>query len=118
MNDNDEELATMGTALALLMLAIASEVGATAALPRTEGFTHLVWTPIVLLGYALSIWLLALVVREMPVSIAYAIWAGLGTALIAVVGVLLLGESWDLTTVVALSMIVVGVVVLNLHGAH
>jgi multidrug transporter EmrE-like cation transporter len=108
----------MGTALALLMLAIASEVGATAALPRTEGFTHLVWTPIVLLGYALSIWLLALVVREMPVSVAYAIWAGLGTALIAVVGVVLLGESWDLTTVVALSMIVVGVVVLNLHGAH
>ena len=53
----------MGTALALLMLAIATEVGATAALPRTEGFTHLVWTPIVLLGYALSIWLLALVVR-------------------------------------------------------
>jgi multidrug transporter EmrE-like cation transporter len=105
-------------ALALLMLAIATEVGATAALPRTEGFTHLVWTPVVLLGYALSIWLLALVVREMPVSIAYAIWAGLGTALIAVVGVLLLGESWDLTTVAALSMIVVGVVVLNLHGAH
>ena len=108
----------MGMALALLLLAIATEVGATAALPRTEGFTHLVWTPIVLLGYALSIWLLALVVREMPVSIAYAIWAGLGTAMIAVVGVLLLGESWDLTTVAALSMIVVGVVMLNLHGAH
>jgi len=116
--ETDKELAIMGTALALLMLAIATEVGATAALPRTEGFTHLVWTPIVLLGYALSIWLLALVVREMPVSIAYAIWAGLGTAMIAVVGVLLLGESWDLTTVAALSMIVVGVVVLNLHGAH
>ena len=108
----------MGTAMALLMLAIGAEVGATAALPRTESFSHPVWTPIVLLGYALSIWLLALVVREMPVSIAYAIWAGLGTALIAVVGVLLLGESWDLTTVAALSMIVVGVVVLNLHGAH
>ena len=108
----------MGTALVLLMLAIATEVGATAALPRTESFTHPVWTPIVLLGYAVSIWLLAIVVRDMPVSIAYAIWAGLGTALIAVVGVTWLGESWDLTKVAALAMIVVGVVVLNLHGAH
>jgi multidrug transporter EmrE-like cation transporter len=50
-------------------------------------------------------------------SVAYAIWAGMGTALIAVVGVVLLCESWDLTKVAALSMIVVGVVVLNLHGA-
>jgi multidrug transporter EmrE-like cation transporter len=105
-------------ALVLLMLAIATEVGATAALPRTESFTNLVWTPVVLLGYAVSIWLLALVVREMPVSIAYAIWSGMGTALIAVIGIVLLGESWDVAKVAALAMIVVGVVVLNLHGAH
>jgi small multidrug resistance pump len=108
----------MGMALVLLMLAIATEVGATAVLPRTDSFTHLVWTPIVLLGYAVSIWLLAVVVREMPVSVAYAIWSGMGTALIALVGVMWLGESWDLTKVAALGMIVVGVVVLNLHGAH
>jgi small multidrug resistance pump len=106
----------MGTAMALLMLAVGAEVGATAALPRTESFHHPVWTPIVLIGYAVSIWLLALVVRQMPVSVAYAIWAGMGTALIAVVGVVLLGESWDLVKVAALAMIVVGVVVLNLHG--
>jgi small multidrug resistance pump len=105
-------------ALVLLMLAIATEVAATAALPRTESFTNLLWTPMVLLGYAVSIWLLAIVVREVPVSVAYAIWSGMGTALIAVVGVMWLGESWDLTKVAALGMIVVGVVVLNLHGAH
>jgi len=108
----------MGMALVLLMLAIATEVGATAALPRTEGFTHLVWTPIVLIGYAVSIWLLAIVVREVPVSVAYAIWSGMGTALIVVVGVMVLGESWDLTKIGAVAMIVVGVVVLNLHSAH
>jgi small multidrug resistance pump len=100
------------------MLAIATEVGATAALPRTESFHHPVWTPAVLLGYAVSIWLLAIVVREVPVSVAYAIWSGMGTALIAVIGVTMLGESWDLTKAAALAMIVVGVVVLNLHGAH
>ena len=108
----------MGMALVLLMLAIATEVGATAALPRTESFHHPVWTPIVLLGYAVSIWLLAIVVRQVPVSVAYAIWSGMGTALIAVVGVMWLGESWDLTKIGAVAMIVVGVVVLNLHGAH
>ena len=108
----------MGVAMALLMVAIGIEVGATAALPRTDGFHHPIWTPVVLLGYAVSLWLLALVVRQVPVSVAYAIWAGLGTAAIAVVGVVLLGEHWDLTKVVALSLIIVGVVVLNLQGAH
>lgn len=108
----------MGLALALLMVAIGIEVGATAALPRADGFHDPFWTAVVLIGYAVSIWLLALVVRELPVSVAYAIWAGLGTAAIAVVGVVALGEQWDLTKVAALSLIIVGVVVLNLHGAH
>ncbi len=69
------------------MVAIGIEVGATAALPRADGFHDPFWTAVVLVGYAVSIWLLALVVREVPVSVAYAIWAGLGTAAIAVVGV-------------------------------
>ncbi len=107
----------MGLALALLVTAIGIEVGATAALPRADGFHDPFWTTVVLLGYAVSIWLLALVVRQVPVSVAYAVWSGLGTALIAVIGVVALGESWDLTKLAALSLIVVGVVVLNLHGA-
>ena len=109
----------MGLAIPLLMLAIGVEVAATAALPRADGFRDPLWTAVVLGGYAIAIWLLSVVVEWMQVSVAYAIWAGLGTALIAVVGVVALGESWDLTKVVALSLIVVGVVVLNLNGvAH
>jgi len=108
----------MGMAMALLLLAIGIEVGATAALPRADGFRDPFWATVVLVGYAVSIWLLAIVVRHVPVSVAYAIWAGLGTAAIAVVGVLVLGESWDVTKVAALALIVVGVVVLNLNGAH
>ena len=71
-----------------------------------------------LAGYGLSIWLLTLVVRHIPVSIAYAVWAGLGTAGIAVVGVLFLGERLDVVKVAALSLIVLGVGLLNLRGAH
>jgi len=71
----------------------------------------------VLGGYAISIWLLAVVVKQMPVSIAYAVWSGVGTATIAVVGATYLGESWNPLKVTALALIVVGVVVLNLAGA-
>lgn len=105
-------------AFVLLLLAIATEVVSTASLPRADGFRHPGWTAFVLGGYAVSIWLLALVVRVMPVSIAYAVWSGVGTAAIAVIGATLLGESWDLLKAGALAMIIVGVVVLNLQMAH
>ena len=54
----------------------------------------------------------------MPVSIAYAVWAGLGTAGIAVVGYLFLGESLDWVKAGAIGLIILGVVVLNANGAH
>lgn len=104
---------------ALLALAIVVEVVASALLPRTQGFTNLGWSAIVLAGYGSSIWLLSLVVRGMSVSAAYAVWAGAGTALVAIVGVLFLGERLDPIKVLALAAIVAGVVVLNLTGgAH
>jgi small multidrug resistance pump len=108
----------MFTAFALLFVAIALEVVATSALPRTDGFRDPVWSGLVIAGYAASIWLLALVVERLPVSTAYAVWSGLGTAAVAFIGAMWLGESWDAVKVVALAMIVVGVVMLNLQGAH
>jgi small multidrug resistance pump len=108
----------MLAAWALLLAAITVEVGATAALGRTQGFRDPGWTVLVLGGYALSIWLLTVVIRDIPVSVTYAVWAGLGTAGIAVVGVVLLHEPWDLLKSLALLMILGGVVILNLHGAH
>ena len=102
----------------LLVAAIVVEVLSTASLPRTDGFTHPGWTAAVLAGYSLSIWLLALVVREIPVSVAYAVWSGLGTAGIAVIGVLVLDEPLTALKAAALLMVVAGVVILNLHGAH
>jgi small multidrug resistance pump len=102
----------------MLLGAIGVEVASTAALPRTHGFRDPLWTALVLGGYALSIWLLAIVIRNIPVSVTYAVWSGLGTAGIALVGVLLLGERFDLVKGLALSMIIGGVVLLNLHAAH
>jgi small multidrug resistance pump len=108
----------MYTAFGLLLAAIAAEVAATAALSRADGFRNPLWSALVLGGYALSIWLLAIVVNSLPVSTAYAVWSGVGTAAIAIIGALWLGESWDALKVGALAMIVAGVVILNLHGAH
>ncbi len=105
-------------AFLLLGVAIVIEVGATALLPKAEGFTNPGWAAVVLGGYAFSIWLLTLVVKEMPVSVAYAVWAGAGTALVAVVGLLFLGEHLSWVKAVSLAMIVAGVVGLNLAGAH
>jgi multidrug transporter EmrE-like cation transporter len=102
----------------VLLAAIGVEVGATTLLPRTRGFHDLPWSVGVMAGYAISIWLLALVVRQMSVSIAYALWSGLGTASIALVGVLVLGERVDAVKLTALGLIIVGVIVLNLHTAH
>jgi small multidrug resistance pump len=102
----------------VLLAAIGVEVGATSILPRTRGFHDLPWSLLVLGGYAVSIWMLSVVVRQMSVSVAYAVWSGLGTAAIAVVGVLVLGERIDVVKLTALALIVVGVAVLNLHSAR
>jgi small multidrug resistance pump len=108
---------TMLAASLLLLLAIATEIGATAVLPRADGFTNPGWSAVVLVGYGISIWLLAVVVRSMPVSVAYAVWSGVGTAVVAAVGYAFLGDSMNWVKVVSLSMIVLGVVGLNLAQA-
>lgn len=108
----------MLAAMVLLMAAIGIEVVSTALLPKADGLTDPTWSAVVLVGYGVSIWLLTLVVRAMPVSVAYAIWSGVGTALVAVVGFAFLGESLGWMKVLSLAMIVGGVVGLNLAGSH
>ncbi len=105
-------------AASLLVVAIAIEVVSTALLPRTEGFRNVPWSVAVVAGYGVSIWLLSVVVERMSVSVAYAIWSGLGTALVAAIGVMFLGEHLTAAKAGFLAMIVVGVVGLNLSGAH
>jgi small multidrug resistance pump len=113
-----KEMTDMYGAFLLLAVAIVVEVGATALLPKAQGFSHPGWSAVVLVGYGVSIWLLTVVVKQLPVSVAYAIWAGLGTALVAVVGLLFLGEHLSWIKAVSLALIVAGVVGLNLAGAH
>jgi small multidrug resistance pump len=105
-------------AYAYLLLAIAVEVVATSLLKVSDGFTKLWPTVGSLAGYAVAFALLALVVRDLPVGVAYAVWSGLGTAAIVAVGVLFLHESVTATKVAGVLLVIGGVVTLNLGGAH
>jgi small multidrug resistance pump len=103
----------------LLALAILSEVGATLALRVSDGFTRPVPILLVIAGYGVSFFLLALALKHIPVSLTYAIWSGVGTALIAVAGVVSFGETMNVVKVLSIGLIVLGVAGLSAAGgAH
>ncbi|MGW6915074.1 DMT family transporter [Kitasatospora sp. NPDC054939] len=102
----------------LLALAILSEVAATSCLKLTEGFTRL-WPSLgVGLGYALSFFLLGRALKDIPVSVAYAVWSGAGTAAVAGIGAVVFGEPLGRLQWLGIALVIVGVVVLNLRGGH
>lgn len=101
-----------------LAIAIGSEVAGTIALKYTDGFTRPVPSAIVVGGYALSFWMLALVLKEMPVGLAYAVWAAVGTAMVAAIGIVAFGEPAGTLKLLSLGLIIAGVVGLNLAGSH
>ncbi|MDQ1020482.1 DMT family transporter [Streptomyces afghaniensis] len=102
----------------LLAGAIAAEVGATTAMKYSEGFSRLGPSLLTLLGYLVSFALLAQTLKTVSVGTAYAIWAGVGTAAIATIGFVYLGEGVTVAKTAGIALIIVGVVVLNLGGAH
>lgn len=101
-----------------LVVAVLAEVVGTSLLKATDGFTRLWPTVGVGISYAVAFFFLARVVQYIPVGVTYALWSGLGTAAIAAIGATFLGEPLSLTSVVGIALIVAGVVVLNLSGAH
>ncbi len=98
----------------LLLLAIISEVIGSTALKASQGFTRLLPSLVVALGYGLAFYFLSLTLKTIPLNTAYAVWSGLGTALIAVLGWLVLKEPMNGTIALGIVLIIVGVVVLNL----
>ncbi|WP_036116872.1 DMT family transporter [Lysinibacillus sphaericus] len=101
-----------------LLIAIVAEVFASSMLKRTEGFTR-IWPSVgVVVGYAAAFYCLALTLQVIPIGTAYAIWAGLGTAVTAIVGVVLYKEQFNRKKVIGILCIILGVVVLNLAGGH
>ena len=94
----------------LLIVAILLEVAGTTNMKLSEGFSKPVPSVLVLFFYALSIIALTFAVNRLDVSVAYALWSGMGTALVAIIGLWFFQESITIIKVVALGLIIVGVV--------
>jgi small multidrug resistance pump len=99
-----------------LVLAIVLEVSGTTSMKLSQGFTQMLPSVLMFLFYGLSLAALTLALKSIDVSVAYAVWSGLGTALIATVGVLWLKEPLNALKVVSLMLIIIGVIGLNLSG--
>ena len=103
----------------LLAGAIISEVTATLALKASEGFSKLVPSIVVIVGYVLAFFFLSQVLkRGMALGIAYGIWAAVGVALVAIAGAVFFGESLSWVQVGGLALVAGGVLALELGAAH
>lgn len=101
-----------------LALAIASELLGSTSLKLSQGFTRLVPSVFVVLGFGAAFYFLSQALRTIPLSVSYAVWSGVGTAATVLIGVWLFKESFDLVKAAGIVAILVGVVLLNLKGAH
>lgn len=96
--------------------AIIAEVIATSALKASDSFSKTFPTIIVVIGYGLAFYFLSLTLKVIPVSIAYAIWSGLGIVLIAIVSWFYYGQKLDLPAIAGMGLIIAGVVVINVFS--
>lgn len=98
-----------------LGIAIIAEVIATASLKSSDGFSKLWPSVLVISSYCVSFYFLSLTLKAIPVGIAYAIWSGVGVSLIVLIG-WLMGQKLDLPAFIGISLIVLGVVVMNVFS--
>lgn len=96
-----------------LAAAIVAEVVGTSFLKSAEGFTRLVPSIVVAVAYGIAFFFLGLALKTIPVGIAYAIWAGVGVALIAVAGYAFFGQRLDAPAILGIALIIAGVVVIQ-----
>ncbi|MDF5607392.1 multidrug efflux SMR transporter, partial [Vibrio parahaemolyticus] len=89
-----------------LSIAIVCEVIATSYIPKTEQFTKVMPSTVVLIGYGIAFFLLSVTVQTMPVGVVYAIWSGAGIVLVATVGYFVYGQRLDLPALVGIGFII------------
>ncbi|HHF3055471.1 TPA: multidrug efflux SMR transporter [Vibrio alginolyticus] len=97
-----------------LSIAIVCEVIATSYIPKTEQFTKVMPSTVVLIGCGIAFFLLSVTVQTMPVGVVYAIWSGAGIVLVATVGYFVYGQRLDLPALVGIGFIIAGVLIVNL----
>jgi small multidrug resistance pump len=101
---------------AYLAVAILTEVIATSALKASEGFTRLLPSLVVVVGYAISFWCMSLTLKTIPVGLAYAIWSGVGIILITAIAWVVYRQTLDTPALLGIGLILGGVLVINLFS--
>ena len=99
-----------------LTMAIFSEVIATSSLKSSEGFTNLIPSVIVLVGYSAAFYFLSLTLNEVPVGIAYAIWSGAGIVGIAIVAMIFHEQNLDAGAMIGMGLIILGIIVMRTYS--
>lgn len=99
-----------------LFVAITAEVIATSALKASEQFSKLIPSLIVIAGYMIAFYFLSLTLRTMQVGIAYALWSGVGIVLVSAAGYFLYQQKLDLPAIIGISLIILGVIVINVFS--
>ena len=97
----------------LLLVSISFEVLGTSMLKLSDGFTNLWPSVILMVSFAVSFTLMGFVLKTIPLSIAYSVWAGLGTVATGLIGVFVYGEVLSTVNSIGLIVIVLGVIVMN-----
>lgn len=99
-----------------LAIAICAEVIATVSMKAIKGFSTPLPLILVITGYATAFWMLTLVVRTIPVGVAYAVWAGMGIVMVSVAALFIYGQKLDIPAMLGMGLIVLGVVVIQLFS--
>ena len=99
-----------------LALAILAEVIGTSALKASDGFSRVGPSVLVVAGYAAAFWFLALTLKHLPVGIAYAVWSGVGTVLITLIGWIVFHQKLPPAAWLGIALIIAGVIVLNVYS--
>jgi small multidrug resistance pump len=102
----------------LMIIAILFEVAGTTMMKLSQGFTRRLPTILMFVFYGIGFIPLSLAMKRLPVSVVYAVWSGLGTALITIIGIVLFKEPVTAIKLLSITLIIVGVVGLNLSGVH
>ncbi|MDB5537497.1 MAG: QacE family quaternary ammonium compound efflux transporter [Devosia sp.] len=102
--------------VAFLVIAIIGEVIATSFLRASQGFTQLVPTLVVVIGYGFTFYFFSLALQTIPVGIAYAIWSGVGIVLISIIAFVVYKQVLDVPALIGMGLILAGVLVINLFS--
>lgn len=101
-----------------LAISIVAEIAATLSLKAADGLTRIGPTAVVVLGYGLALWLMSTAIGQLPIGFVYALWSSIGMVGAAIGGVVLYRETFNMTMLLGIAVIAIGITVLAIGQGH